>query len=198
MCIYNYEITIIAHNYFALLVLYSLTDNSSSFLSGVVFLDFRKAFDLVNHDLLIKKISLYTNSAATFFKSYLDDRTQKVLLNGTYSNHRLVKHGVPKGSILGPLLFCLFINDLPLTISDHNVQCYMFADAAAIHTPDEDLSIIDTRLQNALQDIDRRLNVWYLVPVKSTSSALSLTQLVSSRKTHQPSNRTLSSRCYCR
>lgn len=148
-----------------------------------MFLDFRKAFDLVNHKILIKKVSMYTNNSALFLKSYLEGRKQKVLLNGSYSNQGLVKHGVPQGSILGPLLFCLFINDLPLAIQNESVTCDMFADDAAVHTPDKDISNINT-----LQDIDE----WcshnsMILNSPKTPTRLSLTQSVPPRQNHQPS-----------
>ena len=77
------------------------------FTKGQVFLDLKKAFDLIDHDILLKKLAIYlkNSSALPFFKSYLYNRTQCVLLHGSYSSKESVKYGVPQGSVLGPICF---------------------------------------------------------------------------------------------
>ena len=95
-------------------------------LVGSVMLDLSKAFDLADHDLLLSKIDKYhvTKTSQEWFKSYLNNRTQRCCINGSLSDALMLARGVPQGSILGPILFLLYINDLPTGISNSNVDIY--------------------------------------------------------------------------
>ena len=79
-----------------------------------VFVDFQKAFDTVNHEILLRKLEHYgvRGIANKWFSSYLAKRQQYVSINGSVSQTRYVEHGVPQGSVLGPLLFLVYINNL--------------------------------------------------------------------------------------
>jgi hypothetical protein len=90
-------------------------------LAGVCFLDMSAAFDIVDHSLLVKKLKLYgcEENCTNWIQSYLCDRSQCVSIDGTLSKLLPVQHGVPQGSILGPLLYTLFTNELPEVVHDH-------------------------------------------------------------------------------
>ena len=98
-----------------------------------IFIDLRKAFDTVNHEILLRKLENYGlhGKAQIWFRSYLTDRKQYVSLNGVSSELKQTTCGVPQGSCLGPLLFLVFINDLP-NISEF-LQFYLFADDTKIY-----------------------------------------------------------------
>ena len=113
--------------------LISLTENIRKNLdqgnfSCSVFLDLQKAFDTVDHKILLSKLHHYgiRGTANSWFRSYLENRKQSVFANGVSSKKHYIKFGVPQGSVLGPILFLISINDLCNAILYSNV--FHFAD----------------------------------------------------------------------
>ena len=105
----------------------SILDRGSAV--DVIYFDFMKAFDKVPHERLIMKLRSYGVDGALlqWIRAFLTDRKQRVVINGTQSDWVNVTSGVPQGSVLGPLLFVVYINDLPDVI-DNQSSLYMFAD----------------------------------------------------------------------
>ena len=101
-------------------------------IAHCIFLDFAKAFDTVNHDILINKLNHYglRGSSLNWFKSYLTDRQQYTEIGNSLSDMCYIKCGVPQGSVLGPLLFLLYINDI--VESSDILKFYLFADDTTI------------------------------------------------------------------
>ena len=115
----------------------------------LIYLDFAKAFDTVNHAILLEKLALY-GLDNNFFKLiffYLSDRSQRVSVNGTLSDEIMVTSGIPQGSVLGPLLFLVYIDDM-LSLPEFS-SCFCFADDTKLACAGEDM------LSKCQEDLDK-------------------------------------------
>ena len=110
----------------------------------------KKAFDTVNYDILLSKLKNYGFRGVVndWFKSYLIGRRQYTTVNGYISDSHRTLCGVPQGSVLGPLLFLLYINDLYK--SSNKLQFYLFADDTSLTYANRDLKKLETEINEEL------------------------------------------------
>ena len=123
-------------------------------LTGLILLDLQKAFDTVNHLILTNKLKHigFKDNAIKWVESYLSGRRQFVEIGGISSEPGIVNCGVPQGSILGPLLFLLYINDMSTAIND---QCslYLYADDSALAVSGNNVTDIESKLSFNMNNV---------------------------------------------
>ena len=121
-----------------------------------VFLDLKKAFDTVDHNILLSKLKLYgiRGSTHSWFKSYLSNRKQYVEYNNFKSDTKTITHGVPQGSILGPLLFIIYMNDF--SRSSDLLFSILFADDTSVFIEGKNFENISKILNTELE----KVNMW--------------------------------------
>ena len=129
--------------------------SAGKYVAGV-FLDFRKAYDTVNHTILLKKMHAYgiRGNILDWFKSYLNKREQFTSINNTHSDKKNISCGIPQGSVLGPLLFLIYINDLPNV--SKKLYLILFADDTSVFLEGNNLNSLSTIINNELN----KLYIW--------------------------------------
>ncbi|MCP4491840.1 MAG: reverse transcriptase family protein, partial [Gammaproteobacteria bacterium] len=143
-------------------VLESLTNNCDS---DSIYLDYAKAFDKVDHKLLIKKLHRYAINPKIikWIESFLSDRKQAVVVDGHVSFLALIISGVPQGTVLGPILFLIFINDIEHCITKSIIRC--FADDTRVSKSvscEHDVSLLQNDLYSVIQWSERNNMVLHM------------------------------------
>ena len=147
-----------------------------------MYLDFAKAFDTVDHAILIEKLKWYgvSGQLSNWFSDYLKDRSQSVVIDGIASERLPVTSGVPQGSLIGPLLFVIFINDLPDVI-DVQTSTALYADDTKLHR-----TILSVKDCDILQQDLANLNTWSLESNMKSNASKCKVFTVTQKKTPVP------------
>ena len=155
--------------------------DEGSFAVGV-FIDLQKAFDTVDHEILLSKLNHYgvRGTANEWFRSYLTNRRQFANVNGIDSSLRIMKHGLPQGSVLGPLLFLIYINDLYSSVKHSTAR--HFADDTCLLAIHKSLKRIKKMLNQDLKS----LNLW--LKANKISLNASKTEILIFRHRNKPLN----------
>ena len=122
-------------------------------VTGLVYVDFRKAFDVINHNLLLKKLSVYGASpdSVACFRSYLEERRQFMKLGHITSEPKPVR----QGSILGPVLFLLFVNDMPLHLNNSTINIYADDTTLFLSASWNNITFLFQALSNDSENIEK-------------------------------------------
>jgi len=145
---------------------------------GVCMLDISKCFDTINHTILCKKLCHYgiMDNEIMFFSSYLADRSQIVQCNNMVSDMKHTSIGVPQGSVLGPILFLLYINDVSQHI--HLGKANIYADDMLIYTACSSINEVEEALQKCLNEVEK----WYDGNRLIINASKSTSMLISSKR----------------
>ena len=137
----------------------------SGLLTGMVLIDLQKAFDTIDHEVLFKKLFYmrFSPKAISWFKSYLSNRTFKVNINKVFSDPGNLTCGVPQGSILGPLIFLLYVNDMPQSV---DCDLYLYADDSCLVFQHKNVKEIEKQLNKDFSSLcdwflDNKLSIHF-------------------------------------
>jgi hypothetical protein len=124
--------------------------------TGMVMLDLQKAFDTVDHGILLTKLRAMgvQSNSVKWFQSYLSNRSQFVEIGGIQSGSNQINCGVPQGSILGPLLFLAYVNDMSAAV---NCKLLLYADDSALMVSNKDIGFIQSSLSQELESVSKWL-----------------------------------------
>ena len=170
----------------------------------VVQIDLKKAFDTVDHQILLRKLELFgiKGQALSFLNSYLSNRSQQCQINGFLSSAKTIRCGVPQGSILGPLFFLLYINDLPQCLSKTKPR--LFADDTSLTASGDSIAHLEYAVNSDLENLRKWLiaNKLSLNVAKTEFMLIGSKQMIKSCSNWQPNvkieNKQIKQVCECK
>ena len=137
----------------------------SDLLTGMILIDLQKAFDTIDHKILIEKMKCmdFSNGVTEWFECYLSKRMFSVHIENSFSDRAIIICGVPQGSILGPLLFLLYVSDI---VHDVNCDLLLYADGTSLIFQHKDINIIEHQLNRNFSNIcdrfvDNKLSIHF-------------------------------------
>ena len=127
--------------------------------TGCIFVDFARPFETIDHDILISKLGLYGMGRIplNFFRNYFTHRTQSTIVNNLTSELKTVTYRTAQGSVLGPLIFIIYVNVILLECAQDN-SIYMYADDMLIVSQDENMNVMCTNIQGKLNNVMKWCN----------------------------------------
>ena len=134
-------------------------------VTGMILIGFQKAFDTINHDILLKKLSIigFSDHTVKWFQSYLSNRKFMVNLENSFSEVSSISCGVPQGSILGPLLFLIYVNDMPMAVK---CDLFLYADDTCLVFQSKNVKDIKKQLNEDFANrcdwfVDKELSIHF-------------------------------------